>query len=185
MYDCFIKKDTLRAPDFQLHPPAKPHLPWPAIAQGWPASVLFQSLPRTIYCDIGMEPFGIFIRTLSRCVEARSWHTSLLDDTFKHTVTHRAPFFLLSVENSSKLVIIVNSKMKNLSFPFRKNFYFYETENSFSSSRVIWDASCTGKDRENRRKVSQNLNRKFSPASGIASFAATRNPSFRVLLADR
>lgn len=179
MYDCFIKKDTLRAPDFQLHPPARPHLPWPAIAQGWPASVLFQSLPRTIYYDIGMEPFGIFIRTLSRCVEARSWHTSLLDDTFKHTVTHRAPFFLLSVGNSSKLVIIVNSKMKNLSFPFRKNFYFY------SSSRVIWDASCTGKDRENRRKVWQNLNRKFSPASGIAPFAATRNPSFRVLLADR
>lgn len=24
MYDCFIKKDTLRAPDFQLHPPGKP-----------------------------------------------------------------------------------------------------------------------------------------------------------------
>lgn len=44
MYDCFIKKDTLRAPDFQLHPPAKPHLPWPAIVQGWPAGLCALSI---------------------------------------------------------------------------------------------------------------------------------------------
>lgn len=64
---------------------------------------------------------------VSRC--ARSCHTSLLDDTFKHTVIHRAPFHsrsisLVSIRNSSKLVIIVNSKMKNLSFLFRKTFFF-------------------------------------------------------------